>query len=68
MVNLALRALKPMLPGEDINPYTVRITADILESNGSSSMATVCAGCLAMLDAGIKLKKPISGIAGMCSA
>ena len=61
--NLALRALKPMLPSEEINPYTVRITADILESNGSSSMATVCAGCLAMLDAGIKLKKSVSGIA-----
>ena len=61
--NLALRALKPMLPSEEVNPYTVRITADIMESNGSSSMATVCAGCLAMLDAGIKLKKSVSGIA-----
>ena len=61
--NLALRALKPMLPPEEVNPYTVRITADIMESNGSSSMATVCAGCLAMLDAGIKLKKSVSGIA-----
>jgi polyribonucleotide nucleotidyltransferase len=61
--NLALRALKPVMPAEDVNPYTVRITSDILESNGSSSMATVCAGTLAMLDAGIKLKKPVSGIA-----
>lgn len=61
--NLALRALKPVLPGEDVNPYTVRIISDILESNGSSSMATVCSGTLALLDAGIKLKKPVSGIA-----
>jgi polyribonucleotide nucleotidyltransferase len=61
--NLALRALKPMMPGKDINPYTVRIVSDILESNGSSSMATVCAGTLALLDAGVKLKKPVAGIA-----
>jgi polyribonucleotide nucleotidyltransferase len=61
--NLALRALKPVMPSLDINPYTVRITSDILESNGSSSMATVCAGTLALLDAGIKIKKPVSGIA-----
>jgi polyribonucleotide nucleotidyltransferase len=61
--NLALRALKPVMPDIDVNPYTVRITSDILESNGSSSMATVCAGTLALLDAGIKLKKPVSGIA-----
>lgn len=59
--NLAERALKKMIP-ED-NPYTVRIVSDILESNGSSSMATVCAGTLALMDAGIKLKKPVSGIA-----
>lgn len=59
--NLAHRALKRMIP-EDL-PYTVRIVSDILESNGSSSMATVCAGCMAMLDAGIKLKKPVAGIA-----
>lgn len=61
--NLALRALKPMIPGTDINPYTIRIVSDILESNGSSSMATVCAGTMALLDAGVKLIKPVSGIA-----
>jgi len=61
--NLAMRALKNMLPGPDENPYTVRIVSDILESNGSSSMATVCAGTMALMDAGVKLKKPVSGIA-----
>jgi polyribonucleotide nucleotidyltransferase len=61
--NLALRALKPVIPGNDENPYTVRIVSDILESNGSSSMATVCAGTMALLDAGVKIKKPVSGIA-----
>ena len=59
--NLAQRALKKMIPAD--NPYTVRIVSDILESNGSSSMATVCAGTLALMDAGIKIKKPVSGIA-----
>ena len=59
--NLAHRALKRMFP--DDFPYCVRIVSDILESNGSSSMATVCAGCMAMLDAGIKMKKPVAGIA-----
>ena len=59
--NLAHRALKRMLP--DGFPYTCRIVSDILESNGSSSMATVCAGTLALLDAGVKMKKPVSGIA-----
>ena len=59
--NLALRALKGMLPEE--NPYVIRIVSDILESNGSSSMATVCAGTLALMDAGIKIKRPVSGIA-----
>lgn len=59
--NLALRALKNQLP--DDNSYTIRIVSDILESNGSSSMATVCAGTLALLDTGIKMKKPVSGIA-----
>lgn len=59
--NLALRALKNMIP-EDI-PYTVRVVSDILESNGSSSMATVCAGTLALMDAGVQLKKPVAGIA-----
>jgi polyribonucleotide nucleotidyltransferase len=66
--NLALRALKRMIPQGDENPYTIRIVSDILESNGSSSMATVCAGSLALMDAGIKLKSPVSGIAmGMIS-
>ena len=59
--NLALRAIKPMVPKEI--PYTVRVISDILESNGSSSMATVCAGTLALLDAGVQLKRPVSGIA-----
>jgi polyribonucleotide nucleotidyltransferase len=61
--NLALRALKKMIPGEEENPYTIRIVSDILESNGSSSMATVCAGTLALMDSGIKIKEPVSGIA-----
>ena len=61
--NLALRALKGMIPSQDECPYTIRIVSDILESNGSSSMATVCAGTLALFDTGIKMKKPVSGIA-----
>lgn len=61
--NLALRALKPVIPGPDVNPYTIRVVSDILESNGSSSMATVCAGTMALMDAGVKIKKPVSGIA-----
>ncbi|MFP4047300.1 MAG: polyribonucleotide nucleotidyltransferase [Bacteroidales bacterium] len=61
--HLAHRALKGMMPPEDENPYAVRIVSDILESNGSSSMATVCAGTLALMDAGVKIKKPVSGIA-----
>ncbi len=61
--NLAFRALKPMVPVGEANPYAVRVVSDILESNGSSSMATVCAGTLALMDAGIKIKKPVSGIA-----
>ena len=61
--NLALRALKYVVPVGDENPYAVRVVSDILESNGSSSMATVCAGTLALMDAGIKIKKPVSGIA-----
>ena len=66
--NLALRALKPMIPGLPENPYTIRLNCDILESNGSSSMATVCSGTLALMDAGVKLKAPVSGIAmGMIS-
>ncbi len=61
--NLAMRALKPMLPTGEDNPYTIRVVSDILESNGSSSMATVCAGTLALMDAGVKIKKPVTGIA-----
>lgn len=61
--NLALRSLKAVMPNEEENPYTVRVVSDILESNGSSSMATVCAGSLALMDAGIKIKAPVSGIA-----
>lgn len=59
--NLANRSLRQVLPEE--NPYTIRIVSDILESNGSSSMATVCAGTLALMDAGVQLKSPVSGIA-----
>ena len=66
--NLAMRALKKVLPSVEENPYTLRVVSDILESNGSSSMATVCAGSLALMDAGIKIKAPVSGIAmGMIS-
>ncbi|MCX6273020.1 MAG: polyribonucleotide nucleotidyltransferase [Bacteroidetes bacterium] len=61
--NLAMRALKNMLPTGKDNPYTIRIVSDILESNGSSSMATVCAGTLALMDTGVKIKRPVSGIA-----
>ncbi|MBQ5932008.1 MAG: polyribonucleotide nucleotidyltransferase, partial [Tidjanibacter sp.] len=61
--NLAWRALKPMVPVGEENPYAVRVVSDILESNGSSSMATVCAGTLALMDSGLKIKKPVSGIA-----
>ncbi len=61
--NLALRALKYVVPKGEDNPYAVRVVSDILESNGSSSMATVCAGTLALMDAGIQIKKPVSGIA-----
>ncbi|MFW5644760.1 MAG: polyribonucleotide nucleotidyltransferase [Bacteroidota bacterium] len=61
--NLAHRALKRVVPGEDEIPYAVRVVSDILESNGSSSMATVCAGTLALMDSGVKIKKPVSGIA-----
>ncbi len=60
---LAMRSLKKVLPTGDANPYTIRIVSDILESNGSSSMATVCAGSLALMDAGIKISSPVSGIA-----
>ncbi len=60
--NLAMRSLKQMMPGNEY-PYTVRVVSDILESNGSSSMATVCAGSLALMDAGVPLPKHISGVA-----
>ncbi len=66
--NLAHRALAGLLPSHEENPYTIRIVSDILESNGSSSMATVCAGSLALMDAGIKIRSGVSGIAmGMIS-
>ena len=61
--NLAWRALKPMVPVGEENPYAVRVVSDILESNGSSSMATVCAGTMALMDSGLKIKKPVAGIA-----
>jgi polyribonucleotide nucleotidyltransferase len=60
---LAERALKPVIPHKDQFPYTLRIVSDILESNGSSSMATVCGGTLAMMDAGVPIKEPVAGIA-----
>ena len=61
--NLAMRALKQVIPTQEKCPYTIRLVSDILESNGSSSMATVCAGCLALMDAGVPITKPVSGIA-----
>jgi len=61
--NLAHRALSRMIPPKDVNPYAIRIVSDILESNGSSSMATVCAGTLALMDAGVQIVRPVSGIA-----
>ena len=61
--NLALRALKPVVPLAPENPYAIRVVSDILESNGSSSMASVCGGCLALMDAGVKISKPVAGVA-----
>ena len=61
--NLAMRALKPVIPMAPENPYAVRVVSDILESNGSSSMASVCGGCLALMDAGVQIKKPVAGVA-----
>ena len=61
--NLAMRALKPVVPMAPENPYAIRVVSDILESNGSSSMASVCGGCLALMDAGVKIKKPVAGVA-----
>ena len=60
---LAWRALNPVLPSKDEFPYTIRVLSDITESNGSSSMATVCGGCLSMMDAGVPIARPVSGIA-----
>jgi len=60
---LAERAIQPVIPGQEVFPYTVRIVSDILESNGSSSMATVCAGTLCLMDAGVPIKAPVAGIA-----
>ena len=60
---LAYRALHPVLPSHEDFPYTIRILSDITESNGSSSMATVCGGCLSMMDAGVPIERPVSGIA-----
>ncbi|MBV1918468.1 MAG: polyribonucleotide nucleotidyltransferase [Sphingomonadaceae bacterium] len=60
---LAWRALHPVLPSKEDFPYTIRILSDITESNGSSSMATVCGGCLSMMDAGVPIERPVSGIA-----
>jgi polyribonucleotide nucleotidyltransferase len=61
--NLAMRALKKVLPRDEENPYTIRVVSDILESNGSSSMATVCAGSLALMDAGVPIRTGVAGIA-----
>lgn len=61
--HLAERSLEGMLPSEEDFPYTIRIVSDILESNGSSSMATVCAGTLALMDGGVQIKRPVAGIA-----
>ena len=61
--NLAERSLAPMIPDEDAFPYTLRVVSEILESNGSSSMATVCGGTLALMDAGVPLKAPVAGVA-----
>ncbi len=61
--NLALRALKGVLPSSDECPYTIRLVSEILESNGSSSMATVCAGTMALMDGGVQIKAPVTGIA-----
>jgi len=61
--NLAERAISPILPSKDDFPYTIRIVSEILESNGSSSMATVCSGCLSLMDAGVPIKEPVAGVA-----
>ena len=61
--NLAERAISPILPTKEDFPYTIRIVSEILESNGSSSMATVCSGCLSLMDAGVPIKEPVAGVA-----
>ena len=61
--NLARRALEPVLPAESDFPYTIRVVSDISESNGSSSMASVCGGCLSLMDAGVPIKRPVAGVA-----
>jgi polyribonucleotide nucleotidyltransferase len=61
--NLAERALSSIIPGEEKFPYTIRVVSDILESNGSSSMATVCGGCLSLMDAGVPISAPVGGVA-----
>lgn len=61
--NLAMRTIRKVLPSEDQFPYTIRVVSDILQSNGSSSMATVCAGSMALMDAGVPVTKPVAGIA-----
>jgi polyribonucleotide nucleotidyltransferase len=61
--NLAMRALKPVVPLAPENPYAIRVVSDILESNGSSSQASICGGCLALMDAGVQIKKPVAGVA-----
>ena len=60
---LAWRALRPLLPNKEDFPYTIRLVSEITESNGSSSMATVCGGSLALMDAGVPLDRPVAGIA-----
>jgi polyribonucleotide nucleotidyltransferase len=60
---LAERALRPVLPSHEAFPYTIRLVSDIMESNGSSSMATVCGSALALMDAGVSIKAPVAGIA-----
>src|SRR6185436_17584575 len=59
---LAERSLEPVIPSEKDFPYAIRISSEIMESNGSTSMATVCSGCLALMDAGVPIKKPVAGI------
>ncbi|MBC7325763.1 MAG: polyribonucleotide nucleotidyltransferase, partial [Moorella sp. (in: Bacteria)] len=60
---LAERALEAVIPGEDVFPYTIRIVSEVLESNGSTSMGSVCASCLSLMDAGVPIKAPVSGVA-----